>query len=197
MLFFTKKIMNLLNYKQTMLISFLNISVFFIFLVLSTENPNLPLYFSAWELKTGLFSPYQLISYQFVHANLNHLLMNLLVFVSISIYLEPSIKSRLIYYFLTCGVISAVFHMFMYNDNLPLVGASGSIWGLSVLLALTQKSFLLKLFILSNFIVEVIEAITIYGDGIAHWCHIGGALGGLLIFLFDVYLHRVNQGNPI
>lgn len=193
MLIFRKKnTMSLLNYKQTMLISFLNISVFFIFLFLSNVNSNLPLYFSAWKFETGLFAPYQLISYQFVHANLEHLLFNLMVFVPISLYLENIIKGRLIYYFLACGIISGIFHMIMYNDNLPLVGASGSIWGLSVLLALTHKSLFFKFFILFTFIFEIVKATVITGDGIAHWCHVGGAIGGLLIFFFEKKIFRLS-----
>ena len=182
-----------IHYNQTLLILILNVIVFFTFFFSSGFNSNLPLYFSAWKYETGLFVPYQLISYQFVHASTDHLLLNLFIFVPTSIYLESIIKNRLLYYFLCCGIIAGVFHLLMYNDNLPLVGASGSIWGLIVILALIQKSIFFRTFILLSFLLEILSAITTTGDGIAHWCHIGGALGGLLIFFFEKVFYKVNQ----
>jgi len=174
------------NYKQTWLLAFLNIGLFFLLLFLSKWDSNIPLYFSAWKFQTGLFAPYQLITYQFIHSDLTHLYFNMLTLLPVSVYLEPSIKSpKLFWYFLLCGIISGALHLIFYNENLPLVGASGSIWGLSVLLALTRQSKVLKILVFGLFFLEIWKYFTIESSQVAHLCHIGGGIAGFLIYFFE------------
>lgn len=174
------------KYKFTLTLVFLNFIFFFIFLLLSRIDVKIPLYFSAWKYETGLFAPYQLISYQFVHASLSHLLLNLLVFIPTSLYLENILKStRVIYYFLISGIIGGAFHILLYQKDLPLVGASGSIWGLSIILAITCKSNFIKFLIFFSLASEIYKSISMNDDGVAHFCHVGGAIGGLIIYLLD------------
>lgn len=177
-------------FRQTLVISIINIVIFFSLYSLSNFYSNLPLYFATWKFETGLFAPYQLISYQFVHADLRHLLLNLLIFVPTSLYLESIVKSRLIYYFLVSGIIAGLFHLVMYQNILPLIGASGSIWGLTTLLALLSKSVFWRSLFLISLLLEIYQAITLTNDGIAHWCHVGGALGGILIYFFENKLFK-------
>lgn len=185
-----KKMKKNVTFKQTLVIAIINIVIFFSFFSLSSFNSNLPLYFATWKFESGLFAPYQLISYQFVHADLRHLLLNLLIFVPTSLYLESIVKSRLTYYFLVSGVIAGLFHLLMYQSNFPLVGASGSIWGLSVLLALLNKSIFLRSFVVISLLSEIYNGLTMSNDGVAHWCHVGGALGGLIIYFFENKLFK-------
>lgn len=174
------------KYKFTLTLVFLNFIFFFIFFFLSKIDVRIPLYFSAWKYETGLFAPYQLISYQFIHASLSHLFLNLLVFIPTSLYLENILRtSRVIYYFLISGIIGGAFHILLYQKDLPLVGASGSIWGLSVILAFTCKSNFIKFFIFLSLVSEIYKSFTITDDGVAHFCHVGGAIGGLIIYLLD------------
>ena len=174
------------SYKQTWLLASLNINFFILLVCLIKWDSNIPYYFSAWKFQSGLFAPYQLITYQFIHSDLSHLYFNLLTLIPISMHLEPSIKApKLVWYFLLCGVFSGVFHLLLYHDNLPLVGASGSIWGLSILLALTHSSKLLRFLIFFLLGIEVWLSFTVETSQVAHLCHIGGAIAGFLIYYFE------------
>lgn len=188
-----KKILS--EFKYTIILVSMNVLLFSLFATLSQFDNKIPLYFSAWKYETGLFAPYQLLSYQFIHADLNHLVMNLFILIPTSFYLETSLKSRrLIYYFLIAGIIGGCFHLMLHDQSLPLVGASGSIWGLSVLLGLLSKSNFFKLLLLCCLGYEIYKCFSSTNDYIAHFCHIGGALAGLLIYFFDrKYLSKINK----
>lgn len=182
------------KYRQTITLTISNVLLFIVFVALSRLDSTIPFYFSAWKYETGLFAPYQLFTYQFIHADLSHLFFNLLVLIPVSIHLESFIKSpKLIYYFFVSGIISGLFHLFFYQSNLPLVGASGSIWGLTILYALTCKSSFLRWVILISFSIEIWKSISGQVDGVAHLCHVGGAISGFLIYLFDKKLFENNK----
>ncbi len=179
--------MNLFRkYKQTFLICLINLVVYLCLNIISIFKPNFPLYFSAWNFETGLFVPYQLISYQFIHANFNHLYFNMLFFVVVSTALEPKIQSpKILYYYLIFGFLAGLTHLFIDNQSLPLVGASGSVWGFATLYLLFTRSFFAKIFVLALFSFEVYMALIGAKDLIAHWCHLGGAVAGLLVWYFE------------
>lgn len=174
------------NYKQTWLLSSLNIGLFFLLLYLVKFDSRIPFYFSVWKFQTGLFAPYQLITYQFIHSDLSHLYFNMLSLIPVSLCLEPLLRSpKLIWYFLVCGVFSGVFHILLYPEDLPLVGASGSIWGLSVLLACLHQSKFLKFLVFVLFLLEIWRYFSVESSEVAHLCHIGGALSGFILYFFE------------
>lgn len=80
---------------------------------------------------------HSLITYSFLHANIPHLLANLIMLILLGLVLENSIdyfSYTLVY--LTSGVVSAVFDtlsrsVFSINASLPFIGASGAIFGLA------------------------------------------------------------------
>ncbi len=81
---------------------------------------------------------WQVLSYMFVHANLSHLLLNMLGLFFFGMQVERQIGSRefTLYYFLT-GLLAGLFSLGIYlatgTYNVALIGASGAVF--AVLLA--------------------------------------------------------------
>ena len=84
-----------------------------------------------------------------------------------------------------------------YQTNIPMVGASGAIYGIVGAFAILYPDFKLALIFLpipvkARYFVPVILAVEVFlgimqfsWDPIAHWAHIGGALtGGLLAYIW-------------
>lgn len=173
-------------YKQTFLICLINFLAFFTLEFLSEYIDNIHYYFSFWDYNTGSFSPYQLITYQFVHADFIHLYNNMLFFILASVFLEDKIKSpNLIYYFILFGVSGAITYMIFTESNLPMVGSSGAVWGIVVFYSLLSKINLLKLFIFSIFVFEIYLSIFETNTNVAHWCHVGGGLSAYILYIYE------------
>ncbi len=174
------------KYKQTFLICLVNFIIYFSMSTISIFKPSFTLYFSAWNFETGLFSPYQLITYQFTHANFSHVYFNMLIFLLVSINLESKIDSpKIFYYYVIFGILAGLTHLLIDNQNLPLVGASGSVWGFTILYTLLTKSIIPRIFFFLLLSFEIYFALFKTQDLVAHWCHLGGALAGLLIYYLE------------
>lgn len=175
-------------YKQTILICLLNFAVFFAMELAERNYEHFRLFFSVWTFKSGLFSPYQLITYQFVHINFSHLLLNMLFLSFLAGMIERKFKRNLIFDYVFFGVIGGLFHLHFDYLNLPMVGASGSVFGFTALYLLSSGKNLLNNIYNKSFLIILvgIELWNIYigdKDLIAHWCHVGGAIAGLIIWL--------------
>jgi len=168
------------NYKQTITLILLNILIFYISLHLDSKYYY---YFSAWKLQSGLFSPHQLVSYQFLHANIGHLYFNMWFLAYFASSLEKKIKSpNLFYNFTFFGIFAGLTHLLLSSSELPLVGASGAVMGISVLSALISKSPITKFIVFAFVILDIFSVVFPNSDNVAHWAHIGGALAGFVTF---------------
>ena len=72
------------------------------------------------------------VTYQFLHANLVHLGVNMLALLAFGSGVERRIGGRrMVIFYLACGVVSAAAHFVVYPTSLtPIIGASGAISGL-------------------------------------------------------------------
>lgn len=149
---------------------------------------NLVVHHAVWTLITTLF----------IHANLGHLLGNMLFLFLFGRPLEKVIgPGKLILAFLLGGVLSLLLSHYFYPPNMPVVGASGSICSLIAVLMLFDPwrfSFLLVLFpmplsaagftyVLYNIIMAINErqnpaASTMH---VAYEVHVAGFLAGLVL----------------
>lgn len=188
--------MNLLKiYKQTILLCLLNFVIFFAIEIIERNYEHFRLFFSVWTFKSGLFSPYQLITYQFVHISFSHLLLNMLFLSFLAGTIERKFKRNLIFDYVFFGVIGGLFHLHFDYLNLPMVGASGSVFGFTALYLLSSGGNLLNNIYNKSFLIILvgIELWNIYigdKDLIAHWCHVGGAIAGLIIWLTTLSIKK-------
>ena len=183
-------------------IFYINIFAFTLFSLLGLFGVDLFTPLSAWGCDNKNFMPYQLITYQFMHANIVHILFNMLAFISLAPIVENCIGTKKFYiYYLISGVFSAALHIAMIGGNLPLVGASGSIWGMCAMFALFSPNQELNLmFIPINFkakyligflfAIEVFFCIFDSSGNISHWGHVGGAITGGIFFLYEKYIAK-------
>lgn len=180
---------------------YINVFTYLFFLISGIFFSDLIRPFCAWSLKSPNFFPGQFITYQFLHAGLLHLFFNMIVFISFGPPVEKFLGNtkKFYLYYLICGIVAAILHMSMVDSTLPLVGASGSIWGITAIFALNdpnaKMSFNIKAkwLIGSLFLTELLAGIISPTSQVSHWGHIGGALMGVLFYLYEKYLKKNNQ----
>jgi membrane associated rhomboid family serine protease len=142
------------------------------------------------------FQPWQLVTYSFLHGGLMHLLFNMLALYMFGSDLERvfGAKRFTIYYFVS--VVSAALAQIAVATlgglpPFPTVGASGGVFGLllafgmyfprrMVMLLFPPIPMPAWLFVTLYGALELFLGVTGTAQGIAHFAHLGGMLGGYL-----------------
>lgn len=156
--------------------------------------------FALWPVESGLFFPWQVLSYQFMHGGLGHLFFNMLALWMFGMELEHLWGSRrFAIYYLLCGVSAAVVHLAVHpvidGSLVPTIGASGSIMGVLLAFGMTYPDrpimmFPLffpipaRIFVMIYAGFDLLNGLMNTSDGVAHFAHLGGALGGYLLLKF-------------
>ena len=158
--------------------------------------------FALWPLGSGLFRPWQLITYGFLHdpANLAHIFLNMFALFMFGRALEAYWGGRrLVLYFLVC-VLTAGLTQLAVEAAAPgaseeVIGASGGVFGVLLTFAWyfpRQKLFVIPipipipawLFVTVYALAELLYGVTGREAGVAHFAHLGGMLGGALCILY-------------
>lgn len=151
---------------------------------------------------------WQLVTYQFVHADLFHLLFNMLVLWMLGSELETQWGPRFFtkYYFV-CGIagglVYAVVQLFFRGtptNLIPVVGSSGSIYGLLVAYGIlySERTMLFMMMFpmkAKHFVgllvgVEVFTTVFNPRSGVANLAHLGGMAAGVAYLWGAAYLKR-------
>jgi membrane associated rhomboid family serine protease len=168
---------------------------------LDREQPELATYYNE---KTGLFKPYQIITYMFAHADLQHLFFNMLSLFFMGPMVEISIGSKrfLGLYFIS-GLVGLAAHFIVgyfpyfmgwtpFEPIFSVLGASGAVFGVVIAFAtLFPERELMLIFppipIKAWVMAAVLIGIGLYsgisgsGGNVAHFAHLGGALAGFIL----------------
>lgn len=160
--------------------------------------------FALWPLGSGLFRPWQLITYAFLHGGLAHIFVNMFALFMFGGALESYWGGRrLVTFYLVCVLAAGLTQLAVQASGSlePTVGASGGIFG--VLLAFAwyfprQRIILLFppiplpawLFVTLYALLELFYGVTGREQGVAHFAHLGGLLGGALCILYWRARHR-------
>jgi membrane associated rhomboid family serine protease len=146
------------------------------------------------------FAPWQLVTYSFLHGGLTHIFFNMLALYMFGGEIERLFGSRFyaMYYF-ACVVAAAILHLvitaWMGAAPVPMVGASGGIYGLllafgiyfphrRVMLLFPPIPLPARVFVFGFAALELLLGITQTAAGVAHFAHLGGMLGGWLMILY-------------
>lgn len=172
-----------------------------------------PLWYPLWPLQDEAFFagsgvpfllqkiPYQFITHMFTHYEIGHILFNMLCLWMFGSVIENYWKaSKFLAYYLICGVGAGVIYIaWLYINHtpgvLPMVGASGALYGILLAYAFMfpnnhvyiyflipiKAKYLMTGLILMNLVLEFSNR---PGDNVAHLAHVGGALTGLLVLLY-------------
>ena len=130
--------------------------------------------------------PWTLLTHMFVHANFNHLLLNMLVLLFFGMELERRVgKTKFLEIYILSGIVAALGQM-MVSDGY-LVGASGALYGVMGCLAMIAPEIRVMLFFIVPMSIRALVVLfammdfLFFGspDNIAHMAHIVGLLVGL------------------
>jgi len=143
------------------------------------------------------FQPWQLVTYGFLHGDLMHIVFNMFGLYTFGASVERLFGSRFyaLYYF-ACVVSAGVSHLVvtsaMGGPQVPMVGASGGVYGLLLAYGLYfphQRVMLLippipmsaRTLVILFAVISVVLGVTGSQAGVAHFAHLGGMIGGWLM----------------
>ncbi len=145
------------------------------------------------------FAPWQLVSYSFLHGGILHLAFNMFALYMFGGMVERVFGTRryLMYYF-ACVVSAALTQLVfaaLSGGVYPTVGASGGVFGLLLAYALyfpNNRVMLLfppipmraRTFVLFYAAIELFLGVTGTQEGVAHFAHLGGMIGGFALLRY-------------
>ncbi len=168
----------------------------------------LTVWLALWPLNTRIvtdigtigFSPWQLVSYAFLHGGELHLFLNLYALWMFGAPLERRWGSaQFAGYLLGCIVGAAIIQLIVAAIQIgsgsppyPVIGASGGVFGLllafgylfpnqQLLLLFPPMPIKARWFVIAYGVIELLAGLTGSASGIAHFAHLGGMLAGYLL----------------
>jgi membrane associated rhomboid family serine protease len=151
-----------------------------------------------------LVSPWTLITYMFVHAGFFHLFFNMLILFFFGPPLESMWGGReFLKFYVVAGLGAAALSVF-FAPNIPIVGASGAIYGVMLAFAMNWPNMSIYIWgilpVKAKWLVGFLAAMSIAAlvggaqDNVAHWAHLGGFGAAFLYLKFnDQMTSRVDR----
>lgn len=145
------------------------------------------------------FHVWQLLSYGFLHGNLNHIFFNMFGLWMFGRDLERMMGAqRFLVYYLTCVVGAGIVQLIVaavQGGVYPTVGASGGVFGILLAFALAFPNRVIVLLIppipmKAKYFVLIYGGLELYlglsgrAPGIANFAHLGGMLFGFLLIQY-------------
>ena len=169
---------------------------------------------SLYGFGNEFYNPYQFFTHMFMHAeapNFSHIAFNMFGLYSFGSNLEQIWGGKkFLFFYITCGLVAGLtnnlINYYVFHDTMTnAVGASGAIFGLLIAFGFMFPNAMLgfmfipvpvkaKYFITFIVCMELFSGFTgysIFGSGIAHFAHLGGALAGFIMML----IWKKNQFN--
>jgi membrane associated rhomboid family serine protease len=154
-----------------------------------------------WPIATSLFSPWQVITYSFLHSpeHPTHLFFNMFALYMFGRSLEDLWGPRryLVYYFASvlAAACAQLIVTALMDTGYPTIGASGGVFGVLLAFALNfprQRIMLLFppipmpawLFVTLYGMLELVLGVSGSQAGVAHFAHLGGMVGGALVIAY-------------
>jgi membrane associated rhomboid family serine protease len=187
-----------------------------VFLLQLVFGDVLLIWFALWPLggaapvpgpTTTGFLPWQLVTYSFLHGSLMHLLFNLFGLFIFGSDVERLFGRQrfLTYYFVsvvTAGIAQLVMSAVSGAPPYPTIGASGGLFGVLLAFGLyfPRRTILLifppipmpaRVFVFVYAAIELYLGVTGTQQGVAHFAHLGGMLGGFLLIRY--WRHRPHR----
>jgi len=170
-----------------------------IYFFVQSMGPDIIGQFALWPWASGLFRPWQLVTYAFLHGSLTHLAFNMFGLWMFGAELERIWGTRrmLLFYFASV-LVAAVAQLLvtgLMGSNAPTVGASGGLFGLLIGFAMVFPRRMITplippipmrapIFVGLYGALELTLGVTGSASGVAHFAHLGGLLGGWLMMRY-------------
>lgn len=145
------------------------------------------------------FKPLQLFTYMFAHSpnSFLHIFFNMLILATTGPILENFWgQKKFLFFYIFTGVGAGVFHLlvetlFFSGLNIPMLGASGAIYGILMAFGMMFPNLEMMLLfppipIKAKYLVWVLGAMTFLmsGAGVAHFAHLGGIVFAFILLRF-------------
>ncbi|PPE69815.1 rhomboid family intramembrane serine protease [Caldimonas thermodepolymerans] len=152
-----------------------------------------------WPLQSGLFMPWQVVTYAFLHSNIGHLFLNMLGLWMFGSELERLWGDKRFIQFYGASILTAaaaqLLVTFLAGSFVPTIGASGGLFGLLLAYGMLFPNRTImplfppipmkaKVFVAVYGALELFFGVTGTASGIAHFAHLGGMLGGFLMIRY-------------
>lgn len=159
----------------------------------------LSMHMALWPLESGLFYPWQVLSYAFLHGSIGHIFFNMLGLWMFGSELERIWGQRRYLEFLGASVLTAAACQLLISalagHGNPTVGASGGLFGLLLAFGMMfpERTIMplfppipmkAKVFVAVYGGIELFLGVTGTASGVAHFAHLGGMLGGWLMLRY-------------
>jgi membrane associated rhomboid family serine protease len=174
-----------------------------VFLYELTLGRRLVPFLMAWGLVPRHFAPVTLITSMFLHGGILHVGGNMLYLYIFGDNVEDQLgRWRYVAFYLLCGIAAAATQAYSNpHANVPMIGASGAIAGVSgayflfypqarvvtlvpVFIFLQVIEVPAVVFLLIWFVWQVVSGVATLGSsgaGVAFWAHIGGFVAGMVL----------------
>jgi len=150
---------------------------------------------------------WQLFTYMFLHGGFGHIFFNLLALYMFGGELENYWGGKkFLFYFFFCGIgagICTVLFTPGIYQRIPVIGASGAIYGILLAFAWLFPNRLIyiyflfpipaKYFVIIFGLIEFFSSMSGPGGGIAHLTHLGGLLFGLLYMAYPTIRQKIRR----
>jgi membrane associated rhomboid family serine protease len=158
-------------------------------------------------LAIGQLHIWQFFTYMFIHGGFFHLFLNMFALWMFGSEIESIWGRRsFLTYYIVCGLGGGLtYALLSWNSQVPLVGASGAIFGLLLAFGLMfpeRRIYLYflfpikaKYFVLLFGLFELIAVTQQRADGIGHLAHLGGMVVGYLFLKGGMRLPRFGGGS--
>ena len=153
---------------------------------------------------TGMFQPFQIITYMFTHFEVSHIFFNMLSLYFLGPMVEMTLgPKRFLGLYLISGMVGLAAHFLVgylpfflgWTYAAPLfsvLGASGAVFGVTIAFAtlypdrelmllfppIPIKAWVMALILIA---IGLYSGITGAGGNVAHFAHLGGALAGYVL----------------
>ncbi|EIL94745.1 rhomboid family intramembrane serine protease [Rhodanobacter spathiphylli] len=171
-----------------------------VFLLQQVMGQVLLLNFALWPLGSGLFGVWQIVTSAFMHGSLTHIAFNMIALYMFGGTIERTFGARnfTLYYFV-CAISASLLQLavlwFFPGQVGPTLGASGAIFGLllafgvlypqeKVMLIFLPIPMPAWLFVSLYAAAELTMGVTGIEPGVAHFAHLGGMLGGIVLIQY-------------
>ena len=181
---------------------YINVGAFIVLYFVFLFFEKLEAYFAVPGTFKGLiYQPWSVVTYQFIHGGLWHLLINMLwLFWFGRLFLNYFNEKQLLAVYLLGGFVGAFFHLLINNflpevNQVPIIGASGAVMSVVFAVVAFKPDYSINLFFIGQvkikyvaIFVLILDIMGLAGnakggfagsDGIAHIAHMGGSAFGL------------------